>query len=306
MNIPNFITQVKENLIKGDKRYPCYTNRASSLGYFVPELGGCLRRGVYERTHWQEKEAYPPESLIRFKEGNNQEAQVLKDFTEAGIQVIEQQSSFVWEKYQISGHLDGVIVIEGQAIPLEIKSMSPNIFAIMNTFDDFKKKTWTKSYMAQITIYMLMKNIDQGIFILKDKSSGLMKQINVSLDYELGEFCIRAAETINAHVLTKTFPDRIKDIEKCKECPFKLVCLPETNFGEPLKIADDPEMEKRIESYLSLKDKASECDDIYELIRERAKATAENGGLNILVGKYRLTGKKDSRGALRLNIEIAA
>lgn len=286
------------------KRWPCHINRASEIGYSVPLLEGCIRRGVYARTHWQEREMHDVAVQFIFDEGNNQERQVLIDLALAGIQIIEQQSAWTWDLYQISGHIDGTYVEDGIAYPVEIKSMSPNIFTAIKTFEDFKKKPWTRSYMAQITLYMLSKNIDKGIFILKNKSTGELRQITVDLDYDLGEACLSTAEQINTHIKNGTLPDRIDDRQKCKDCPFKLVCLPEISFGEELKIKDDPIFESRIDRYFELKENSSECDSTYEVIRSESKASAENGVLNILVGKYLLTGKTDTRGAFRLKIEL--
>jgi len=284
-------------------RSPCYTNRASEIGYFVPMLEGCLRRGVYTRTNWKDRELHDARVQLIFDEGNNQERQILIDLALAGVTIIEQQSALTWDEYQISLHIDGCWCEDGIAYPVEIKSMSPNVFAIVNSFEDFKKKSWTRSYMAQITIYMLSKNIDKGIFILKNKSTGELKQITVDLDYELGEACIRAAEVINEHIKNNTLPDRITDIQRCKDCPFKLLCLPEISFGEPLKIKDDPDFESRLNRYLEIKQLSKECDDVYEIIRAEAKAEANGKELNLMVGKHLLTGKNDSRGAFRLSIE---
>lgn len=287
------------------KRYPCHVNRASSLGYFVPELEGCLRRGVYERTNWKDKELYEPKLQLIFDEGRNQEAVVLRDLAEAGIEIIEQQTPYEWPEYQITGHIDGKIIDEGEAIPGEIKSMSPNVFSGINSFDDFKKKPWTRVYMAQITIYMLMQNCGRAIFILKNKSTGEIKQVNCELDYELGECCIRAAEEINKHVASGTLPDRIDNREKCKECPFKTLCLPEIDFGKELRIVDDPDYENTVVKYFKLKEYHDDCKAAYEIIKGRAKATAQadGGECNVIVGNYRVSGKVDSRGAFRTSIE---
>lgn len=300
----NIIDPVLEMKAGSIKRWPCHTNRASGIGYAVPMLDGCLRRGVYERTHWQDREMHDVRVQLIFDEGNNQERQVLIDLAAAGVSIIEQQSAWTWEPYQLSGHIDGVYVEDGVSYPVEIKSMSPHIFNTVKSFDDFKKKPWTRAYMAQITLYMLSKNIDKGIFILKNKSTGELRQITVDLDYDLGEACISTAEQINEHVKNGTFPDRIDDRQKCKECPFKLVCLPEISFGEELKIKDDPILESRIDRYLELNETAKECDHIYDVIKSESKASAENGSLNTMIGKYHLTGKTDTRGAFRLSIEI--
>ena len=303
MNIPNLVEKVKKNISSKNQRFPCYINRASSIGYFVPEIGGCVRKGVYERSHWQDKELWDDNVLLIFAEGNNQERQVLKDLADADITIIEQQSPFEWKEYQISGHLDGVYVADGNSIPIEIKSMSPFIFNAINCFEDFKKKPWTRAYMAQIMIYMLFKNIDKGIFILKDKSTGNLKQIEVDLDYELAESCLRTAEEINKHIANNTLPDKIKDIETCKDCKFKLICCPDINFGEELKIVDDQDYEKRVERSQELKESRDEYEKLWKIIKDRAKASANNGVLNELVGKYRVTGKTSASGSFTTKIE---
>ena len=285
------------------KRYPCNSNRASALGYAVPMLSGCLRRGVYERTNWQDKELHDARVQLIFDEGNNQESAILRDLAEAGVQIIEQQTPYEWKQYQITGHVDGKYVEDGIAYPVEIKSMSPNIFTSVNSFEDMKKKPWTRSYMVQITLYMLMQGIDKAIFIIKNKSNGELKQLTVDLDYDLGEACLKAAEEINKHVVAGTLPEKIKDIQVCKDCPFKLICCLGVSFGEPLKISDDPLFTERLEKYISLKDQSAECDKLYEVIREEAKAQANGGELNMLCGNYLLTGKPDTKGAFRLKIK---
>ena len=299
----DLITPILEMKSKSIKRMPCYVNRASSLGYAVPILDGCVRRGMYERTHWEQKELHDVNVQLIFDEGNQQEKSVLRDLAEAEINIIEQQTAFEWKEYQISGHVDGKYVEEGIAYPIEIKSMHPAIFDSVYVLEDFKKKPWTKAYLAQITIYMLLQGIDKGIFILKNKSNGALKQITVDLDYNLGEACLRTAEIINYAVKTNTFPDRITNRETCKECPFKLVCLPEINFGVPLKLKDDPEYEKKIDRYLSIKESAKEADALWELIRGEAKAQAENGELNIIIGKYNITGKTSVKWSFTTKVE---
>lgn len=300
----NLIEAVLSKKAEKIRRSPCNSNRASSIGYFVPLLEGCLRRGVYERTRWQERELHDAKTQLVFDEGNLQEKAVFAAFADAGVDLIEQQSAWEWKEYQITGHLDCVYPEDGIAYPLEIKSMSPNIFSIINTITDFKKKPWTRAYLAQITLYMLSKNIDKAIFILKNKSTGELKQITVDLDYELGEACIKTCEIINAHIVAGTLPEKIKDIQVCKNCPFKLICCPEIKFGAELKISDDPLFAERLEKYLSLKEQSAECEKLYNIIRDEAKAQAVNGELNVLIGIYHLTGKTDARGAFRLNIEL--
>jgi len=296
--------EVVKRYEKEKRNYPCKSNRASSIGYFVPELSGCLRRGVYERTRWEDKEPYDAETLMIFEEGNRQERAVLKDLAEAGIDIIEQQQAFEWKSENITGHIDGVYVDGRETIPVEIKSMNPNIFQQMNSLDDFYKKPWTTAYLAQITLYMMHKNCEHGIFVLKDKSSGKIKQINVDLNYDLGESCLKTAENINYHVDKGTLPERIDDRQKCKNCPFKLICLPDMAWGEPLKIKDDPAAEKKIDKYLELEEAKKEAISLWKEISGELKAEANGGELNIILGKYRITGKTAANGSFRPKVEL--
>lgn len=303
MNIPDLYSGVR-SLYEGRGRpTPCKSNRASQLGYSVPELQGCLRYGVYCRVAWDQAEPWDTEALIRFEEGNRQERHILRDLGDAGFVVVEQQQAFEWTEYQITGHTDGSLLVDNVAIPLECKSAAPAIFSQITDFESLNRKPWLRAYKCQMTLYSLMKNIEWGILLFKDKSSGAMKQINVPLDYELGEYCIRAAERINQHVAAGTLPERILDREVCARCKFRLVCLPEIQFGTPLKLRDDPVYEDRLNRYAELADGAEEAKKLYEIIREEAKAEADGAELNMIVGQWILQGKPDARGAFRLKIE---
>ena len=301
-NIPELFEKYLGTL---SKRIPCKSNRASSIGYFVPELGGCIRQGVYERTHWSEKRLPDTRLQAIFEEGKEQEKMVLKLLAEIGVELFEQQGAFEWEKYNITGHLDGCMRDGNDSIPVEIKSMNPNIFHQINSLEDFKKKPWTTAYLGQIQLYMLFKNIDRGIFLLKDKSNGMLKQIPVALDYELAEACIKTAEIINKHVAEGKLPEPCDDIDKCEDCKFNHICMPERSFGTPLKISDDPLFDLKLLKYFELEEAAGESKELYETIRSRSLASSEGGDLNLLTchGKVRIIGKRDKKGSLRLSFE---
>ncbi len=329
MEIPNIVkavTAVKEKKIV---KYPTDVNRASSIGYFVPELEGCLRRGVYERTNWEDKEMHDVTSQFIFDEGNNQEQQVFRDLSEAGIVVINQAQTFTLydprngndKKVLLRGSIDGKISIGNVAghaehvITCEVKSMNPNIFSQMNEFEDFRKKPWTLAYMAQIMAYMLGENEEVGIFILKDKSNGTLKQIEVPLDYELGEAVMRTAEQINDHVDAGTLPEKIENVDKCRMCSFKKLCRPEVDWEVGPAIADDPILEQTIDQYMlpatiegSMEEIKKEAEKLYKTkIAPKLKVSAQqnNGTINIKLGKYLLTGKTASNGTFRPKIKLA-
>ena len=134
------------------KQHPCTTNRASQLG------ADCERELVYWRTRWQE--ATPPslELQILFQEGDNHERGILMELQRAGIQVIEQQCSVAWSDLEISGHVDAVVVSDGESIPIDVKTMSDQIWrscfkdgSRVYTFEEvqesFSRKPWLRKYL---------------------------------------------------------------------------------------------------------------------------------------------------------------
>lgn len=289
------------------KRYASYTNRASSIGYFVPSLDGCQRKGVYERLNWRDKQLFDTQSYIRFEEGNRQEEHVLSDLKKWGFDIIKQQDDFIWEKYQISGHIDGKWKYKDIEPPVEIKSMSPFIFQKVGVYEDLNKESWLRAYKAQINIYMLYHNIDFGIFVCKDKSSGAIKPIVVEMDYQLAEDCLQTAEIINEHVKNKTYPDQIDDHKVCEKCLYNHICMPDVEFGVPLKISEDKTAVENIDYYLANKFKKKEIEQLWnDIIKPAIKAEAdEEGRVNLVLGKkYHITGKNDARGSFRAKIDL--
>lgn len=287
------------------KRYPCRSNRPSSLGYFIPSLGGCLRRGVLERTNWQDKELHDLKLQYIFDEGREQEKIIILDLLQAGVPIVQQQCPYEMKEHQINGMVDTKLIDGGKAYPVEIKSMSPYIFDKIYCAADLKKFKHTAAYIVQLNLYMYAEGIDKGLFLLKNKSTGAMKQIEVALDYDLVESALKAAEVINGHIAAQTLPAMIANIDTCKECPFKLLCLPGKNFGCELQIADDIGFEQKLDERQRLKDARDSYEELDELIKSRVKATiGDKEGLNIIVGKYRITAHKDKRGAVRQEVEL--
>ena len=223
-----------------------------------------------------------------FDEGNRQEEAVLEDLREAGFQVVEQQRPFEWKEYQITGHIDGKILWEGEAVPFEIKSMSPYIFSEIQSFEDMKnsKHWWVRKYPAQMMLYLLMDEKEYGIFLLKNKSSGQIKQIDVVLDYEFGEALIKKAEQVNKYVEEKTLPDTAFDIELCPECPFKHLCDVAMNWEKGVEFVEDAELEELLKQWEFLKPFAKEYDQVDKKIKKMVE-----GKEKLCVGPFLITGK---------------
>ena len=285
------IIESKERKIK---QYPVNSNRASDLG--IP----CVRYHVLNRTKWQEKSLHNVGLQFVFDMGNEIEEIVLKELAEAGIKVIEQQRSFEWKEYQITGHCDGKILTDdGKAYPLEIKSSSPYVFKSINSIKDLTngKYGYLRKYPAQLTLYCLMGNHEKGLFLFKDKSSGAIKEIWMPLDYELGETLLKRAEAINTHLAAGTMPEPINDDMWCEGCPFAHICLPE-HIGKEVEI-DTTNLSEMLDRLEELKPIVKEYEEIDDQVKETVK-----GREKILAGNWFVTGKYYDRKSYDVPAEI--
>jgi len=256
------VEKVLEYKERGIRQSPVNTNRASDLGH------PCIKYHVLNRTRWSERSLHNAGLQLTFDLGNVLEDVVLRDIQNAGLQVIEQQRAFSWPEYQITGHLDAKVIIDGQAIPLEVKTASPYVFKAINSIKDLTngKYGYLKKYPAQLTLYCLMGNHEKGIFLFKDKSSGAMKEIEMPLDYELGEVLLKRAEAINDHVSAGTIPPPIGEEMWCDGCAFAHICLPE-QIGKEVEV-NTGELETMLDRLEELKPAVKEYDEIDEQVKE--------------------------------------
>lgn len=284
------VLEAKERKIK---QYPVNSNRASDLG--IP----CVRYHVLNRTRWQEKSLHDVRLQMVFDMGNDIEEIVLKELAEAGVKVIEQQRSFEWKEYQITGHIDGKVLDNGEVFPLEIKSCSPFVFKAINSISDLTngKYGYLRKYPVQLNLYLLMDGKERGVFIFKDKTSGQMKEIWMDVDYDLGEETLKRAEAINKHLADGTMPEPINDEMWCDGCAFAHICLPE-QIGKEVEI-DTGELAIMLDRLEELKPIVKE----YEEIDEKVKASVE-GREKILAGNWFVSGKWMERATYNLPADL--
>jgi len=277
-----FIEKIIESKRQKIKQYPVNSNRASDLG------NPCIRYHVYNRTRWQERSLYDVGLQFIFDMGNEIERIVIRELDEANIKVIEQQRSFEWKEYQITGHIDGMVLgDDGNVYPFDVKSCSPYVFKSINTIDDLKngKYIHLKKYPVQLNLYLLMSNLERGLFIFKDKTSGQLKEIWMDLDYQLGEETLKKAEAINSFVARGTLPDPIDFSENISgQCPFRHICIPD-HIGKEVEV-DTGELEQLIKTFYQLEPQAKEYDEVTKEINAMV-----SGREKILAGDYFVSGK---------------
>jgi len=304
------ILEAKERKIK---QYPVNANRASELGH------PCLRYLVLLRTRWQERTIISADLQMVFDMGRMVERSVEDDLREAGLTVIEQQRSFSWAKYQITGNIDLKLALDeallltgsengscpseileklmeqlrlnGKAIavvPTEIKSSAPHPFESVNTVQDMlhHKYLYMRKYPAQLTLYLLMDGKDVGLFLFKNKVTGKLKAIWMLLDYDYAEEQIHKAELVNKYVAEGTLPEPMEYNEDiCQDCPFAHICMPD-RIGKEVEVTQDGELLELITRYVELKPGAKEYDEVNDRINKLVQ-----GREKILVGDYFIEGK---------------
>jgi CRISPR/Cas system-associated exonuclease Cas4 (RecB family) len=231
--------------------------------------------------------------------GNEIEEIVLKELAEAGIKILEQQRSFEWKEYQITGHIDGKVLFGDQIFPMEIKSCSPFVFKAINSINDLKngKYGYLRKYPVQLNLYLLMDNKEKGVFLFKDKTSGQFKEIWMDIDYALGEETLKRAEAINTHLAAGTMPEPINDDMWCEGCPFAHICLPE-HIGKEVEI-DTTNLSEMLDRLEELKPIVKEYEEIDDQVKETVK-----GREKILAGNWFVTGKYYDRKSYDVPAEI--
>ena len=280
MKLPDIATAVQEMRVSKYAKWPCSSNRASSLGH------ECNRKLFYDRTAWRDATPPPDQLKLIFQEGDLHETAVLRDIQEAGFQVIEQQVALEWEEYQLTGHVDAMVIVPGgmgQAFPIDVKSMSSHIWDSIfkdgprsyewdEVKEGFWKKSWTRKYAGQLILYMLMKNCEAGALICKSKQTGACAQVNIPLDLELGEKLIQQAEAVNEAVELGMEPDRIPwDEDLCGKCEHLATCLPGREGQDPIKFLENEE----VEALCDICERHEEGHRLYNRADKRRKAWAK-------------------------------
>ena len=163
MTIVERIMAAKQKKIK---QFPVNSNRASDLGQ------PCVKYHVLNRTKWQERELHGPELQAVFDLGNEYEKIIMGELAEAGIQVIEQQRPFEWREYQITGHIDGKLLVDGEIVPFDAKSCSPFVFDYINDINSLKrgKYPYLRNILHSSNLYMLMSIMNEGCCCLRTRS----------------------------------------------------------------------------------------------------------------------------------------
>jgi len=284
---PDIVAKVIESKEKKIRVSPQHTNRASSIGH------PCQRFLVYCRTNWKDRKKHSPDLEFIFEGGRMIEDMAIRELQDAGYQVIEQQRALEWPEMELTGHLDGKVILDGEAIPFDVKSINPWDFDRMNTVEDFlnSKRPYTKSYPAQLMMYMMESNTDIGFLYLKNKLTYKPKVIWVDMDWEYYESILKKLERINKHIQDETLPEQVNDPDLCTSCAFEHICLPSISMPNNMEIIDDEELESSLERLDELKPVKKEYDSLNRWVKKQIEGVQTG-----VVGDFMIGGKWIERG----------
>jgi CRISPR/Cas system-associated exonuclease Cas4 (RecB family) len=273
---------------------------ASMLGY------RCDRRLVYQRV--DPKAARLPDEELSgiFEEGNYHEAQVKRELSELGYEVLDANSEFVDERLDLKGHVDGRLRVitnhsdRGVRIPLEIKSTQEDG---PRTQEDWRARTGLFArYYAQLQSYMFLTSSPFGLGLFKSKITGLWTVCPVELDYAYAEELLKRAERVRDAVRLKVLPDRLLDRSECRGCPFEMTCLPGDAPVDPLLIAEDDTLINDLRTREQMRATAKTHDAIDKRLKERFKLTK---GDRFVAGEFLITKRTTKTGAVYVETEVA-
>jgi hypothetical protein len=299
VDVPNIPELLDAEAAKRIKAWPHPSNRASEAGH------PCVRFLVLSRTD-NDKRALHDVGLQRiFDLGNLFEDYMLRQMAAADIRVVEQQRAFEWKKFQLTGRVDGLWALNGDRIPLEVKSSSPNVFRSVVDMAPSEmiasKYSWVRKYPAHLLLYMLMQGASMGVMIFINKTTGEQSQKLFILDgpmLEYAEAILKKLEAVNAHIAEGTAPAAAL-IDDCKGCPFaKTACFPGQDYGPGFEILSDAEAELKLARRAELEAAAKEYDEIDKELKDAFK------GRTAIIGDWKIESKERTRKGVDLPAEI--
>lgn len=275
----------------------------------LSDIADCDRYLTYSVLDWDKRPLHDEDLQARFNAGKTWEREAIRELEGLGYDVtLSQQPVQIKNRSGeliASGKIDGFIDYMDESgkkhrLPLEIKTMQPNIFSTIKGVDDFQKRPYLRKYTRQLMLYMYGNNTEEGLFLLID-GLGRWKLLPLALDYGTCEWLLQRLERVYAAIKTKVLPDRIPyDVQICGKCAFAVNCLPDV-LNRAADMINNADLEADIERHEEIKPLASEYDHLHEKIKETFKGIEKaTVGMRFLVQNI-----PSARTTYELPVEIA-
>lgn len=186
----------------------------------------CAKSVWYDFRHAQTKNQFNGRTYRIFDHGNVEEDRIIRDLRLAGYKVINQkpdggQYGFEAHDGMFRGHIDGVIIIDGEPHLLECKSANEKSF---ESLQNNGVQSTKPEYYAQMQVYMhCVKGktpLRKGLLVVVNKNNDDIYTEIVSYDQAFAESMMERAKTI----IDTTHDPIASPGWKCSWCSFKNMC----------------------------------------------------------------------------------
>ena len=275
---------------------PCHTNRISALD------DPCLRRLFYMRHDWEKAEPVSDSLQGVMETGTLLESVIERIVSEAGMaaaprwRIVGSQTPTkddLLREYQISGSIDGFLQVEAPGGwqtegVIDIKTMSPNVYVRVESYDDLARYPWTRKYRGQLMLYSLAHDMDRCFLLLVNKSNLFdMRLIEFPVDMEYCDGLLARAKAVNEAITAGTAPAGVNDPDECSRCQFMSLCQPELASKGNLTFAENEELVGILDRLEQLGPAGAEIKEL-----EDARDKLLTKGQDIVCGDWIITWKK--------------
>lgn len=300
MAVADLIREIQERRAEALERkrevYPKNNPTAS-------DLSPCPRETALAILHWQQRPPFPSELLARLERGKVIEDVVLRELSALGLYARVERKPFEIRgrnnQLLLRGKIDGFLEWQGADYPMEIKSLDRNLFARIETADDFNRYGLLAKWPRQIQAYLYANGLSEGFFLLDD-CQGHWKLVPITLNYDVMEGILRQCEDATRAVELvrlgapeeEALPPYHAEVTVCRRCwAFGRVCTPPNlAVGEGLQVIEDPTLELMLTRHQEIKQAARE----YERLDEELKKFFRNRPESVC-GPFLIRGKVQPR-----------
>ena len=264
----DYIIQKREDVL--GRKISRYPKRA----FTCSDIHECDRYMIHSILDWDKRELHDTGLQAIFDAGNKEEENVKNRIGyELGLEFVEQQSPFEIKNAAgeviASGRIDGKILWQGKAVPVEIKSMNENSFNMINSLDDFNKKPLYRKYLKQMQLYLYGNAQQYGLFILSNFRTE--KILLVELDYGECEAILSRLERLWEMKKRGEYPDSVYKPELCDRCPFGALCMADV-INKPADLINNEHLEELLSRREELAASAKEYADIDAEVKSALKS----------------------------------
>lgn len=267
-------SELADEIVKRRKQQmELHLQRYARNNLILSDISECDRCNAYSVLNWQDRKMFDLDVVPKLQEGNLKEKHIISELLNMGFNVMLQAEPVEIKNRAgemiARGKIDLKIKIDKGVIPVEIKSMSENVFNGIHSADDFNRKPYLRKYTAQLLMYMYGNNCEQGLFILECRNS--WKLIPIMLDYGRCEQILQRLERAYNNIKAKTLPDRILyDESLCGNCPFAAICLQDV-LNKQAEMIENDELSSTLERIQELKPISKEYDELYDKVKNVTK-----------------------------------